>query len=303
MRLAILAAVLVLGTWGCAGFSHLFAPLDEVRIPGVARALKPWDVLETEGATLLSFPQMLEKLTLASVVFVGETHTRFQDHEVQLRVVRYLHASTGTLWIGLEMLQRRHQDALDAFIGGVLDEEGLQKAVEWPKVWGYDFALYAPIFRFAREHRIRLLALNARSELVRKVARKGLSGLTPEETEEIPSPWPSASEEYRARIQNQYEGHDQGRLPSLEQFVEAQLLWDVTMAETLAREMVDWQDPGPLRVAVLVGRGHLGRGMGVPKALEDRLPLPYAMVVPVDPEQGPEVELSWGDYLVAVPPD
>ena len=303
MRLAILVGLLVLGAWGCAGLSRLFAPPDEVRIPGVARPLKPLEVLETDGSGILSFPQMLERLTNASVVFMGEAHTRFQDHEVQLRIVRYLYASGGTLWIGMEMLQTRHQPALDEFIAGLLDEEGFQKAVDWPRIWGQNFGLYAPILRFARQNRIRILALNARSELVRTVARKGLSGLTPEEKEEIPSPWPSVSEAYRARIEDQFQGHDRGKLPSLEQFVEAQLLWDATMAETLGREMAGWQGPGPLRVAVLVGKGHLGRGMGVPKALENRSPLPYAMVVPVDPEEGSEAKLNWGDYLVAIPPD
>ncbi len=303
MRLAILVGLLVLGAWGCAGLSRLFAPLDEVRIPGVARPLKPLEVLETDGSAILSFPHMLEKLTHVTVVFMGEAHTRFQDHEVQLRIVRYLYASGGTLWIGMEMLQRQHQPALDEFIAGTLDADGFQKAVDWPRIWGHTFGLYAPIFRFARQNHIRILALNARSELVRAVARKGLSGLTPEEKEEVPSPWPSASDAYRARIEDQFKGHDRTRLPSLEQFVEAQLLWDATMAETLARAMADWQGQGHLRVAVLVGRGHLGRGMGVPKALGDRSALPYAMVIPVDPEEGSEAELSWGDYLVAVSPD
>ena len=67
------------------------------------------------------------------------------------------------LAVGLEMLPRRLQPQLDAYLAGAIDEEGFS-AVDWAHTWGFDFALYRPIFDFCRTHGLRMYALNAPRE-------------------------------------------------------------------------------------------------------------------------------------------
>ena len=43
--------------------------------------------------------------------------------------------------------------------------------------WGYDYRLYAPIVRYARDNDLPLIALNASRELVDKVRRSGFDGI------------------------------------------------------------------------------------------------------------------------------
>ncbi|BBI47905.1 hypothetical protein HORIV_03260 [Vreelandella olivaria] len=71
-----------------------------------------------------------------------------------------LHALRDDMVIGLEMLPRSAQPALDAWIAGELDDNALLEQTQWEEAWGFDAALYMPILAFARMAQIPLIALN-----------------------------------------------------------------------------------------------------------------------------------------------
>lgn len=52
--------------------------------------------------------------------------------------------------------------------------------------WRLDPRMYAPIFEYARQHRLRLVALNASKELTDRVGEVGIDGLSAEERAELP---------------------------------------------------------------------------------------------------------------------
>lgn len=135
----------------------------------------------------------------ASVVLLGESHTDVDHHLWELHTVAALHGRGGTMVIGFEAFPRRLQPVLDDWIAGKLTEEAFLKASEWRQVWGYDAALYMPLFQFARLNRIPMIALNVERSLVAHVGKEGWQGVPAPEREGLSDPAP-ASQPYQREL-------------------------------------------------------------------------------------------------------
>ncbi|GAA0576799.1 ChaN family lipoprotein [Halomonas salifodinae] len=218
----------------------------------------------TDG-TPLGTPALLSELAAQRVVLLGEQHDRLAHHRWQLHTLAGLHAHQPDLVIGLEMLPREAQPALDAWIAGELDEAAFLEASDWHRHWGFDPGLYLPILHFARMHRIPLLALNVTPALRQRLAGEGWDAVPSAERHAITPPAaPPAA--YREALTEVFRAHSTGAdsEASLESFIAAQLVWDRAMATALA------EASGPGRLVVgLMGQGHLRHGHGVPHQLYD----------------------------------
>ena len=241
------------------------------------------------GATL-SPAALAERLADKRVVFVGEMHTRYGDHLNQLAIIEQLYARDPDIAIGVEYLQQRFQPKVDDFIAGRSTEREFLRDTEYYSGWGYDYRLYAPIFRFAREHRIPVRALNVPPSLPAAVAKTGVEGLSPEQRATLPKHTEPASEAYKAELRKAFDAHGPGER-QFDRFVEAQLVWDEGMAESAA-EYLD-ANPGR-RMVVLVGSGHLAFGYGIPQRLARRTNAPYALVLSGERELEPGI----ADYVL-----
>merc|ERR1712048_1145582 len=94
------------------------------------------------------------------------------------------------LSLGLEMVERAFQPALDAYAAGQLTDEQLYDKTEWATRWVWPWEHYLPMFRFARDRGIPLVALNADSETLRRVPVAGLGALSgPELKALVPDPY------------------------------------------------------------------------------------------------------------------
>jgi hypothetical protein len=118
----------------------------------------------------------------ADVVLIGEHHDSTRDHDLQVEILQQL-ALEGRrdgrrLSVGVEMVQKRFQPVLDAYVAGRLDERGLYDGVEWATRWTWPFERYKPVFQFCQEQRIPLVALNTDGEVLSKVERGGLEALS-----------------------------------------------------------------------------------------------------------------------------
>ena len=123
----------------------------------------------------------------ADYILVGEQHDNPVDHKAQAALLDML-AGRGKLLLGLEMLPRRYYDfQLAAFSDGQLPLADLPEALNWRNTWGYDFALYRPIFATAQKHRLKIYGLNLPDGVRRSVSRKGLAGLSETEKSELPA--------------------------------------------------------------------------------------------------------------------
>ncbi len=209
-------------------------------------------------------PDVLARAARARFVLLGEMHDRGDHHRWQADVIAGLLAHRTTVMVGFEMFPRRTQPALDRWVAGELDEPAFLAATDWDTVWGFDPALYMPLFHLARLNRLPMVALNVERGLVARVGREGWDAVPATEREGVGTPAP-ASPDYQAELDAVFAAHGQAVDASAgKHFVEAQLTWDRAIAEALVT--ASQRDPGALVVGVM-GSGHVERGHGVPHQL------------------------------------
>ena len=201
----------------------------------------------------------------APVVLLGEQHDSPADHHWQLATIQRLYALNPHLALGFEMFPRSSQKALNDWVAGGLTEAEFLQRSDWQKVWGFDANLYLPIFRFARDHHLPMLALNVSRHAVHLVATKGWAALSPAEREGVATP-AAPTPAYRTSLRDAMTGHDGPAMTPerLNHFIEAQLFWDRAMAEGIAAERLRAPDR---TVVAIMGAGHIENGDGVPHQL------------------------------------
>jgi uncharacterized iron-regulated protein len=239
----------------------------------------------------LSLDQLVRQLATKRVVFIGEIHDRYDHHLNQLAIITQLHKRDPDMAIGVEYFQQPFQSHVDDYIAGRISELEFLRTTEYYSRWGYDYRLYAPIFRYAREQRIPVRALNVPTALVSAVARVGIAGLSQKERTYLPHSIEPADAAYRSRLYEAFQEHTGLRPDAFNYFVDAQLVWDEGMAESAAAYLNAHKDR---RMVILAGAGHLEFGSGIPKRLERRTHATYAIVL----SSGEEIEPGIADYLL-----
>ena len=236
--------------------------------------------------------RIIPALAEGRVVFIGEQHTRYDHHLTQLEIIRRLHALHPQLAIGMEIFQQPFQRYLDEYIAGSISEQEMLRATEYYRRWRLDYRHYAPILRYAREHRLPLVALNVPTELTREVGRVGFEGLNEDQRQQLPADIEPADENYRQRVKAVFENHPNDNGQRFEHFLEAQLLWDEGMAERAAAYLVEHPDH---QLVVIAGNRHVAWGSAIPNRLQRRLSVPAASIL--NSWDGP-VEPGLADYLL-----
>ena len=238
--------------------------------------------------------EIIDRLRHFRAVLVGEIHTEYTHHLVQLAIIQGLHRRGIPVTIGLEQIQQPFQYSLDDYLEGTINEREFLRRSEYFRRWGYDFRLYKPIFDYAREQGIPLVALNVPTELSQAVATKGLAGLDTHERAQLPAYIGEASDAYRQRLRAVYARHPNEKQHSFDHFVTAQLLWD----EGMAAQAADYLKLHPDRhLVALVGNGHL-EPSAVPERIKRRIDQPVAVVMS-GPIYGPEQTMA--DFLIFPP--
>ncbi|MGF1512862.1 MAG: ChaN family lipoprotein [Elainellaceae cyanobacterium] len=207
---------------------------------------------------------------LVDVVYLGERHDSAEDHAAQLEIIQALYAEDPNMAIALEMFQRPFQPVLDRYLAGEISEAALVAQSEYEQRWGFPWEYYAPILQFAQAHQLPVLALNAPSEVVRQVAREGLGSLQEQDFRYIPplDQLDTSGAEYREFVGAAFGGHGDHGSFDFENFFAAQVVWDETMAATVA----SFKRASPeTRVVVLAGSGHVMYGYGIPSRVARRL--------------------------------
>jgi uncharacterized iron-regulated protein len=243
------------------------------RDPGT---LKKGQILHLETGRLFSESQLLEYLSHYRVVFVGETHDSIDDHAVEFAILEGLHERRpGEMALGLEMLPRNTQADVDAFVAGEMEEEAFARL--WTKHWGHTFRYYEEILRYARDHRIKVLALNVEDDLRKAVREKPIEEIEGDPAARLPE-MDLKDPHHRAMTEAIFQAHPMGSQDT-EAFYRVQVLWDETMAQTAAEYLESPQGRGK-RLMIFAGGHHVQYGYGVPRRLFRRVPLPYTIVLP-----------------------
>lgn len=249
-------------------------------------------VIPERGA--LSVPTLLGTLGKRKVVLLGEYHDDVMHHAWQLGVISGLAAHHAELVIGLEMLPRSAQPALDRWIRGEIDEKEFARESQWWEYWKFDPQLYMPILRFAQLHQIPVYGLNVERALVTAVRTKGWENIPPAERYGISDPAPPSTD-YLETLALSYSMHgvhggkdgrgaqpNVGQLkadPGFQRFVQGQQLWD----RGIAHAIVDIASRHPTaKIVGLMGSGHLMDRAGVPHQLADLGMEDTAVLLPWD---------------------
>jgi uncharacterized iron-regulated protein len=244
-------------------------------------------------STLMTMDALTEQVADKRVVYVGEIHDQYQHHLNQLALIKGIHARYSDLAIGLEFFFQPFQPELDRYIAGEIGEAELLRKSEYFERWRFDYRLYRPIFRFAKEHGISLIALNLEREITEQVARGGMNSLSDEQKARLPREIERDNEAYMARIRSVFDQHPPREGREFENFLQVQLLWDESMAE----QVVAWLKAHPDgRMVVLAGAGHLVYRQGIPDRVKRRLDVSNAVILNVN--QTDQLDPGVADYLV-----
>lgn len=297
LRFTLYSLCLLLVLSGCSNIKGSTSPSKEIQ---TSKKLKDTrDITVLDLSTLQPFDTMIPQLAKHKAVLVGELHTNYGDHLNQLAVIKSLHKKWGTssnkIAIGLEMIQQPYQRYLDDYIAGNIDEKSMLRGTEWYDRWRYDYRLYRPIFNYAKQNNIPLLALNIPKELTRRISKVGIKGLNTKERAQLPKTLVKSNPAYRARLQKVFAGHMKTSSKAFEQFLEAQLAWDEGMASQAAKYLKIHPSH---RIVILAGEGHLINREGIPDRLERRIQSKPAVILNNVNETPHSTQ---GDYLLFSP--
>jgi len=292
MQRVLFGLAAMVSVLGCGG-GHGAKPARPTPPPGgIENAALPYQVLDARTGRQLDTEVFWTELAKARAICIGEDHTNPHHHWVQLEIVRQL-AKRGTgapFALGLEMIQRPFQGPLDDYAARRIDAAALRTRVGWEERWGYDWGFYGPTLDAAVGAGAKLLAANAAKELTKKVVKKGLDALTPDERAQVPElvlddtthrAWFEALMEDMGGAHAHSTGPkdenapaapatpqpgDVPEMPSAERIYTVQVIWDETMADVTAQ----WLAATPNGHAIiLAGNGHC-HDSAIVKRLERR---------------------------------
>jgi len=240
--------------------------------------------------SVISLEKVIENIKDKKVIYIGERHDRFSHHVNQLNIIKGLYKLNKKLAIGMEAFQRPFQKEIDDYINDRIDERRFLKNTEYFKRWRLDYNLYKPIIDYAKENKIPIIALNIDGEITSKVSQSGMDNLTEKEKRSLPVEMDFSDEDYRERLREVFKEHPNSRQSNFDFFLQAQVVWDETMAESIdgfLKEHPDYQ------IVVLAGSGHVKYGSGIPKRVFRRNGYPYSIVLN---DEDPDKDI--GDYIL-----
>jgi len=256
------------------------------------------------ATAISSFAQIVSQLDTAKVIYVGENHTAAADHRLQLRIIEALYQTDKKLAIGMEMFPTSAQDALDAYtrVEPKTDERTFLQQSGYFDVWGYDFRFYRDILKFARQHNLPVKGLNLDRDIVSEVFKSGgTSSLSPDVKQSLPATRDLSLAGYSEQLRMIFAahadiGHGSGEISG---FIQAQALWDETMAENIVRFLQAHPD---YRMVVLGGNQHTRKDFGIPPRVARRLPVPQISIINISSDPGSGSLADIADFVFTAEP-
>lgn len=264
-------------------------------------------VTDTATGEVIAPDEMVRRLAGTGILFVGENHTNIDFHDVQFRTIRALKEAGREVLIGLEMFPYTEQASLDNWHGGRYTEEGFVELADWYGNWGYHWNYYRDIFLYAREHGIRMYAVNSPREFVRAVRAKGFTDLTDEEAAHLPPQLAPDSDEHRLMYRAFFDEDDVLHMSesALEGLYRAQTAWDATMGWNALQALQKNGGTDAIMV-VLIGAGHATYGLGSERQIAPYYDGRIASLVPVpvvddDGNAVGDVQASYASFVWGIP--
>jgi uncharacterized iron-regulated protein len=263
---------------------------------------------------------LIQSIKNSNVTFLGEIHTDSVAHALEVLLLEMTFDENLTL--SLEMFETDVQFVLDEYLAGLINEEHFLKS---SRAWENYNSDYRALVEFSKNNNVNIIAANAPGRYVNMVSRLGKDSLwaLPEETKKFlpPLPYPDASLEYRERFNETMRFHNFTSQVSkssqephgdameagssevfqdyLTRFLEAQSLWETSMAWSIASYLrANPED----RVININGSFHTDYSLGIPEHLDKYLPGLETMTISIVPsQQFPEFDESMknlADFII-----
>jgi len=248
---------------------------------GVLEGAKEGEIFHVPTGIRVTKAQLLNIIGDFRIIYIGETHDNVRAHQVQLEIIMGLNDRfPGQIAVGMEMFQRPYQGIMDRWSRGELTERDFLKESQWYTKWGMDYDYYKTILDYVRERHIPFLALNASSDLVKEVRNHRLNDLSEAWQDQLPQ-MDLSDPHHRKLVEAFYKAHPPTSAKSFETFYGAYVLWDETMAETIANYLAT-EEGSNKKIVVLAGGNHVRYGFGIPRRTFRRLPVAYSIVLPME---------------------
>lgn len=269
-------------------------------------------ITDTATGEVLTPPELAARLDGVRLVFVGESHTDIEFHEVQLRIIQELHERGRQVLVGLEMYPVPEQPSLDRWNSEKgLGEEAFVAQSRWYKNWGYHWNYYRDIFLFARENGIPMFGVNLPRSAMQTIRMKGFDALTPELRALLPEKVDLENAEHQRLFKAFFGSEDalHGNMPEpmFQAMFRAQCAWDAGMAWNAAQALKKHGGEKAIMV-VLIGSGHVAYGLGAERQAKLWFDGKTATVVPVPLADEPgaplttKVQASYANFVWGLPP-
>ena len=181
--------------------------------------------------------QIIEAAGKSQVVFLGENHDDATAHFLQAEIFKEtfeVYAKNRKIALSMEMFERDVQTLVDEYLKDLITEK---KFLDDSRPWNNYKTDYRPLLEFAKQHNLPVIAANAPRRYVNMVSRNGrapLDQLSPAAKKWLaPLPYPAPSVEYSRKF-NALMGNANGETHAPSKVLEAQALWDATMAFSIS---------------------------------------------------------------------
>jgi uncharacterized iron-regulated protein len=271
-------------------------------------------ITDTSRGDTLTPPELAARLDGVKLLFVGESHTDMEFHNVQLRVIQELQKRGRQVLVGLEMYPATpaEQQWLDRWLSDKsLTEEGFLAESHWYKSWGYHWNYYRDIFLYARASGIRMFGVNLPRAAVQTIRMKGFDALPPDQRALLPERIDLGSTEHQRLFRAFFGSEDalHGNMPEpmFQAMYRAQCGWDAAMGWNALQALRKSGGEKAIMV-VLIGTGHVAYGLGAERQARLWFDGKTASVIPVPigEEDGArlvaKVQASYADFVWGLPP-
>ncbi|HIN09111.1 MAG TPA: hypothetical protein EYM64_00875 [Phycisphaerales bacterium] len=240
---------------------------------------------------------MLDQISTADVVLLGEQHDHAVGHAVQLAIVEDVLDQFPDSVVAFEMFERDEQHRVDDYMDGVIDAKTLATlthSTNWGARGGWA-AWYQPILDAVKDRKGVVIAANAPRRYVKLVRTDGfdrIDSLPKERRRLVDYPTELSSGRYRERFwELSAHGEEDGQQkdidvstlspddPLLPMF-RSQQTWDATMAQSI----VDAKPSNSRKVLLLVGQFHVEYNGGIIQELRRRMPIARVLVISIQRE-------------------
>lgn len=220
-------------------------------------------ILDVASGKTINFPEMIEKLQVQKIIFLGDDITVNEHQIAQMEILKSLYERNNKMAVGVEAFRFETQYILDQWSNQEIKKRRF--ADEFDANWG-EWDRYSKLFQYVRDNKIKLVGLNISRDILIQVETKGFDSLTPSQLgglgEGIICDVEPGYQDVMRRM-NLYKGMLQ--VQSFKNYCEMKILGDIMMAQNLMR----FHDKNPdLSLIVLAGNTHSWKH-GIPSRIKN----------------------------------